>query len=60
MRFHRNKVVEIIYIDRFGELSQRYIRVIASKEDRLIAYCYTKKKVRVFLLENILGTKRVA
>lgn len=57
--FRLGEIIEIIYIDRYGELSQRWIRIISEENERLVAYCYAKRKVRSFLIKNILGMRKV-
>jgi predicted DNA-binding transcriptional regulator YafY len=52
-------IVEIIYIDRQGELSYRHVRVVTVKNDRLVAYCYKRKRLRTFQSKNILSSRKV-
>ncbi len=52
-------VVEFIYMDRQGRISQRTVFILAHKNEKLIAYCFMKRKVRTFLIENILGMRKV-
>ncbi|WP_077622860.1 hypothetical protein [Sediminibacillus massiliensis] len=56
---HRSKdtkqIIEIIYIADDDQLSQRSIRVIAVKEKSILAYCYSRKKIRTFKQDNILA-----
>jgi predicted DNA-binding transcriptional regulator YafY len=59
MMYQKNDVVELIYIDHLGELSQRHVKVIDHSKERLVAYCYTRRKVRSFKTENILGIRKV-
>ncbi|WP_042150073.1 hypothetical protein [Paucisalibacillus sp. EB02] len=51
-----NQKIVIFYIDSSNNLTQRIIRVIKMNEDLLVAYCYWRKKVRTFKIENILST----
>lgn len=60
MNFRHGERIEIIYINKEGEFSQRHIRVIVQRDEKLFAYCYTKKKIRTFNIENILATKKVS
>lgn len=50
-----NETIMIFYIDKENSVTQRYIRVISIHEDFLTAYCYWRKQVRHFKLENILS-----
>ncbi|MBP1969116.1 putative DNA-binding transcriptional regulator YafY [Virgibacillus natechei] len=45
----------IFYIDSRGQVTQRYIRVLQVNDGLILAYCYYRKEVRVFKLDNILS-----
>lgn len=47
--------LEMIYLSGKGELSQRFIRVVGIREHHILAYCYKKREVRSFHIENILS-----
>ncbi|RWR06763.1 hypothetical protein D4N35_013960 [Siminovitchia fortis] len=47
--------LEMIYINKSGQLSQRIIKVIAVTDSAIKAYCYHKRQFRTFLLSNILS-----
>lgn len=49
----KEKII-IYYIDRENNVTQRYIRVIRINEGSIIAYCFWRKKIRTFRVENIL------
>ena len=51
--------IEIIYLNSQGEVSQRVIRVLSSTDHHVKAYCYAKKQIRTFKMENILSTGTV-
>ncbi|WP_100010498.1 hypothetical protein [Lentibacillus sediminis] len=51
--------LELIYIDGEGNISHRVIRVLEIREDAILAYCYRKREVRLFKLENILSAGAV-
>lgn len=51
---NKEKIV-IFYIDQDNHVTQRIIRVIDIKQDAVVAYCFWRKKVRTFKLENILS-----
>lgn len=59
MSYHRHDMIEIIYIDKTNHLSQRFIKIIAHCDERILAYCYTKKQLRTFRIEHILGMRNV-
>nr|WP_243896177.1 hypothetical protein [Paenibacillus sp. F411] len=52
-------VVEIIYIDRKNNITQRQIEVLGVRNGRVRAQCLKTRSPRVFLSENILATTRV-
>ncbi|WP_207952814.1 hypothetical protein [Paenibacillus agricola] len=47
--------VEIMYIDRHGNITQRLIEARSIKNNYVCAYCFTQKGLRVFRLEQILA-----
>ncbi|SDL99511.1 hypothetical protein [Sediminibacillus halophilus] len=47
--------VEMIYQAKNGQLSQRIVRILQVKEEQVVAYCFYRKQVRTFRLENILA-----
>lgn len=47
--------LELIYIDGGRNITHRVIRVLEIREDTILAYCYRKREVRQFKLENILS-----
>ncbi|WP_067727683.1 hypothetical protein [Oceanobacillus damuensis] len=51
---NKEKVV-IFYIDQDNNVTQRFIRVIHISDTSILAYCYYRKKVRSFRLDNILS-----
>jgi predicted DNA-binding transcriptional regulator YafY len=59
MNYQKGDVVELIYMDQSGQLSQRHVKVIHHNKERLVAYCYTRRKFRSFKTENILGIRKV-
>ncbi|MFA1818988.1 hypothetical protein ACDX78_02090 [Virgibacillus oceani] len=53
-------VLEMIYIDDDNNLTQRFIRVLDKHENSILAYCYYRKKVRTFKMENILSLQKAS
>ncbi|WP_042148913.1 hypothetical protein [Paucisalibacillus sp. EB02] len=49
----------IFYIDSKNQVTQRYVRVISMDDNSIVAFCYWRKKVRTFKLENILSAEQV-
>ncbi len=45
----------IFYIDSNNKVTERSIRVLQVHDDHILAYCYYRKKVRTFKLDNILS-----
>lgn len=50
----KQKII-IFYIDSENRVTERYIRVLEIKENSILAYCYYRRKVRTFNMENILS-----
>lgn len=55
MRMAIGQTIEIVYLDRSGNISQRKIEVLAIRDGRIRATCLTAGAPRVFLLSNILA-----
>ncbi|HBZ09095.1 MAG TPA: hypothetical protein DEO65_04295 [Bacillus bacterium] len=51
--------LELIYINRDNQLSQRIIKVIAVTDSAVKAYCYQKRQFRTFNLNYILSVDSV-
>ncbi|MGG3884373.1 WYL domain-containing protein [Brevibacillus panacihumi] len=51
--------VQIIYLGRKGQTTQRIIRPLELAGDQLKAYCLTRKAPRVFAISNILAIQQV-
>lgn len=47
--------MRLFYIDKMGNLSERIIRVEYVGEASIKAYCFWRKKVRTFNIDNILS-----
>lgn len=52
----KNKIIRIIY-DNKGIITERDIRVLSIKDDKIIAFCYLRKSKRTFIIENILAAE---
>lgn len=55
----KKAVLEMIYIDDEGKLTQRFIRVLDKHDHSILAYCYYRKQVRTFKIDNILSVQKV-
>ncbi|MED5102422.1 hypothetical protein P9858_20030 [Niallia circulans] len=49
------EVLEMIYLNTKGEISQRRIKVIKLNDESFSAYCFTRKQQRTFKISNILS-----
>lgn len=59
MKKYIGRIVEIIYMDLNGSITQRKIEVQGVKHGRVRATCLTSGAPRVFKVENILAMKPV-
>lgn len=57
MNKYVGNVIEIIYLDRKGKITQRKIEVLAVKDGRIRAKCLQSGGPRLFLAENILAVQ---
>ncbi|WP_058300286.1 hypothetical protein [Gorillibacterium timonense] len=51
--------VDIIYLDRDNQLTQRRISVLAADPDGMTAYCWKRHAPRLFKNENVLAVMPV-
>lgn len=56
---HDKEKIIIFYIDSTNQITQRTIRVLQLHDNHILAYCYYRKKVRMFKLENILSADKL-
>lgn len=49
------EVLEMIYLNCKGEISQRRIKITKLNEESFSAYCFTRKQQRTFKISNILS-----
>ena len=54
-KFLANKMMEMIYIGKNGEISQRVIKIYGETDTKLFGYCYLRKGYRSFQKEQILA-----
>ncbi|KEQ22893.1 hypothetical protein ET33_21370 [Paenibacillus tyrfis] len=53
------KTVEIIYCGNGGSITQRRIEVQAVENHIVKAFCYQRRALRVFRIENVLAVQPV-
>ncbi|WP_379135166.1 hypothetical protein [Paenibacillus sp. sgz500958] len=52
---NRDQIVEIVYLDKHGKITQRNIRIREIKDGVIRATCLATNAPRVFRVENILA-----
>ncbi|NWO14878.1 hypothetical protein [Virgibacillus sp.] len=55
---NKQKII-IFYMDNNNQVTERYVRVLEIKENSILAYCFYRKQVRIFNIENILSAGKV-
>jgi predicted DNA-binding transcriptional regulator YafY len=50
--------IEIIYLSKCGEFSQRKILVRRISKEKIVAFCYLRNQIRSFSLDQILSASR--
>ncbi|MDA6141421.1 hypothetical protein OSK03_26950, partial [Escherichia coli] len=53
--YNEQRNIEIMYINQKNQISQRVIRILELHEHTVKAYCYKKRSLRFFKIENILS-----
>lgn len=59
MQIRNGQMIEIVYMDKSGSISQRKIEVLGIRDGRIRAHCLTAGAPRVFIVANILAWQRV-
>ncbi|NMH67303.1 hypothetical protein HF072_00600 [Bacillus sp. RO3] len=49
----------MFYIDKKGNVTERFIKVLGIESGQIRAYCFFRKQKRTFSLENVLSLGRV-
>lgn len=49
------RAVEMMYTDKKGNISHRNIRILSVEETYVRAYCFTKKTMRTFAIDQMLA-----
>lgn len=53
------QLVEVIYLDRAGQISQRQLKLLRFKGEQVVAYCFARQAIRTFAISNILAITAV-
>ncbi len=56
---HVGKMVEIVYVDRNGRITQRRIHIRSVRRGLVRAFCATSHAPRIFRADNILAVMPV-
>lgn len=54
-----NQIVEMIYMDKHGQLSKRRVKVIKMNSTSFQAFCMVKQAKRTFIIDNVLAISPV-
>ncbi|KON88930.1 hypothetical protein AF332_20475 [Sporosarcina globispora] len=49
------ELLEMIYLDNKGVISQRKVKVLSLDDESFRAYCYARSQQRTFLIRNVLS-----
>lgn len=49
------QIVDMMYMDKNGEVTKRRIKVLNLKGESFQAYCFLRKTKRTFLIDNVLA-----
>jgi len=51
----RNQLVELMYMDSKGNISQRRVKVLKIKGDAFQVFCFKRNAKRTFIINNVLA-----
>lgn len=51
----RNQLVELMYMDSKGNISQRRVKVLKVKGDAFQVFCFKRNAKRTFIVNNVLA-----
>lgn len=51
----RNQLVELMYMDSKGNISQRRVKVLKIKGDAFQVFCFKRNAKRTFIISNVLA-----
>lgn len=49
------ELLEMIYQDNKGNISQRRVKVLSVNDESFRAYCYARRQQRTFIVRNVLS-----
>ncbi|UYG93170.1 hypothetical protein [Cytobacillus firmus] len=49
------EMLEMIYQDNKGNISQRRVKVLSMNNESFRAYCYARRQQRTFIIGNVLS-----
>ena len=55
----QQQLIDMMYIAKDGSITKRRVKILQLSHRTCIAYCFTRKAKRTFLLENILAVTPV-
>lgn len=50
----RNQIVELMYIDSKGKVSQRRVKVLKIQGDTFQVFCFKRNAKRTFIIDSVL------
>lgn len=51
----RNQLVELMYMDSKGNISQRRVKVLRIQGDTFQVFCFKRNAKRTFIMDNVLA-----
>ncbi|MEK5215333.1 transcriptional regulator [Psychrobacillus sp. FSL H8-0487] len=51
----RNQLVELMYLDSKGNISQRRVKVLKIQGDIFQGFCFNRNAKRTFIINNVLA-----
>ena len=51
----RNQLVELMYMDSKGNISQRRVKVLNIKGDSFQVFCFKRNAKRTFIIDSVLA-----
>ena len=51
----RNQLVELMYMDSKGNISQRRVKVLRIQGDTFKVFCFKRNAKRTFIMDNVLA-----
>lgn len=51
----RNQLVELMYMDSKGNISQRRVKILKIKGDAFQVFCFKRNAKRTFIIDSVLA-----